>query len=49
MRIIQIIMRRCNQWFFCWHKWEKLKHHGLPNEPELSVCNWCGHIAKTIF
>lgn len=49
MKKIQYLIFKLNQWFFCWHEWEQLKHYGLWNEPYLSKCTKCGHIAETIY
>jgi hypothetical protein len=42
--IIQKIIKFINQHFTCWHEWENLTWHGLPNEPFLMRCKKCGHI-----
>lgn len=49
MRKIQIVLRKLHQWFFCWHEWKRLRQIGLPNEPDLSQCQKCDQMAKTIY
>ena len=47
MKLLQEILHFMHQHFFCWHNWKRLVNHGLPGEPDLSVCIKCGLITET--
>jgi len=31
---------------WCWHDWNRISHHGLPNEPYLMRCWKCLKMAR---
>lgn len=46
MKTIQQILVRIKAYFICNHKWVRMRHHGLPNEPYFMTCIKCRRITK---